>query len=130
MLEAGINPFYTLKSIDLLIKREELDSKLDACMKLRNADNIINSLLTFKEQLDEEIERRMYSNEINDEVIFVFEDYMKRKHDIENEALEQSEQVKMAAHFGDINEVELALKLEDIEKNKKEGLNRLAETIK
>ena len=125
-----LNPYMSLKPIDLLIKQEELTEKLSKAYTLSNADNILYSLLNMKDMLDAEIERRMYSGEINDEVAFIFEDYMHRKNDIENEIMEQIDDVNAQAEFGEINDSELALKLEELEKKKKQAISRLYESIK
>jgi len=125
-----LNPYMSLKPIDLLIKQEELNEKLSKAYTLSNADNILYSLLNMKDMLDAEIERRMYSGEINDEVAFIFEDYMHRKNDIENEIMEQIDDVNAQAEFGEINDSELALKLEEIENKKNQAIKRLYESIK
>jgi hypothetical protein len=81
-------------------------------------------------QLDEEIDRRMYNGEINDSVIFLFEDYMRRKNDIETTAMNQIEEAQMQAEYGDINEAQLVKKLDEINKNKEKGLADLVKSIK
>ena len=124
------NPFYNLPVIDLLIKQQDMESKISMASGISGADNMVQSLFNLKMQLDEEIDRRMYNGEINDSVIFIFEDYMRRKNDIETTAMNQIEEAQMQAEYGDINEAQLVKKLDEINKNKEKGLNDLVKSIK
>ena len=124
------NPFYNLPVIDLLIKQQDMESKISMASGISGADNMVQSLFNLKMQLDEEIDRRMYNGEINDSVIFLFEDYMRRKNDIETTAMNQIEEAQMQAEYGDINEAQLVKKLDEINKNKEKGLADLVKSIK
>ena len=124
------NPFYNLPVIDLLIKQQDMESKISRATGISGADNMVQSLFNLKMQLDEEIDRRMYNGEINDSVIFLFEDYMRRKNEIETTAMNQIEEAEMQAEYGDINEAQLVKKLDEINKNKEKGLADLVKSIK
>ena len=124
------NPFYNLPVIDLLIKQQDMESKISMASGISGADNMVQSLFNLKMQLDEEIDRRMYNGEINDSVIFLFEDYMRRKNEIETTAMNQIEEAQMQAEYGDINEAQLVKKLDEINKNKEKGLADLVKSIK
>ena len=125
-----VNPYYNLPVIDLLIKQQDLDNKLSKIYNLNGCDQITQTFYKLKIQLDEEIDRRMYNGEINDSTIFIFEDYMRRKNDIETTAMNQIEEVQLQAEYGDITESELVKKLDEINKNKEKGLADLVKSIK
>lgn len=126
----GVNPYYNLPVIDLLIKQQDMESKLSKISGISGADQMVQTLYNLKMQLDEEIDRRMYNGELNDTVIFLFEDYMRRKNEIETTAMNQIEEVQMQAEYGDINEAQMVKKIDEINKNKEKGLQDLAKTIK
>lgn len=130
MFDVNVNPYRQLKSIDLLIKQTELENKLAATSGLSNAGTIVDSLLQYKDQISEEVERRMYNGEINDEVIFIFEDYMRRKNEIEMNSVEQREELQAQLQFGDINESQYIMKLEELDKNTKQSLDNLNKMLK
>ena len=72
----------------------------------------------------------MYNGEINDEVIFIFEDYMRRKNEIEMNSVEQREELQAQLQFGDINESQYIMKLEELDKNTKQSLDNLNKMLK
>ena len=125
-----VNPFYNLPVVDLLIKQQEMEEKISLTYGLQGADTMVNILRNLKYQLDEEIDRRMYTGEINDNVIFIFEDYLKRKDAIETEAMNQLEQVQAMFEYGDISETEMIKRTDEINKNKEKGLADLVKSIK
>lgn len=125
-----VNPFYNLPVVDLLIKQQEMEEKISLTYGLQGADTMVNTLRNLKYQLDEEIDRRMYTGEINDNIIFIFEDYLKRKDAIETEAMNQLEQVQVMFEYGDITEVEMIKRTDEINKNKEKGLSDLVKSIK
>lgn len=125
-----INPYYNMSVIDLLIKQHDMEEKISRTYGLQGCDQMIQSLYNLKSQLDEEIDRRMYNGELNDNVIFVFEDYMRRKNDIETVAQNQIEEANLQAQYGDITEAEMIKKIDEINQNKEKGLADLVKSIK
>lgn len=118
-----------MSSNELLLKQEELNAKISLAQSCYGADTMLQALLAYREEIEEEIETRIASGKINEMTYFEVDDFLRKKNEITLAYEELQEDAKSRWIAEELTDSQLKEELNKLKLNYERELNELNKTI-
>lgn len=125
----NISKYKTLSSNKLLLKLEEIDKKIDIARNCQNADIMLQSLLEYRTNIEQEIALRIASGKINDVTYFEVDDFLRKQEELRIAFEEAKQEANNKWITEEINDIELQEELKNLKINYERELNELDKTL-
>lgn len=125
----GISKYKSMSSNALLLKLEELDEKLEIARACQTTENMIQTLLEYRTNIEEEIELRIATGQINEMIYFEVDDFLRKKNELKIAYEELEQDAKNRWISEELNDKELQEELNKIKNNYEREINELNKTF-
>lgn len=125
----GISKYKSMSSNALLLKLEELDEKLEIARACQTTENMIQTLLEYRTNIEEEIELRIATGQINEMTYFEVDDFLCKKNELKVAYEELEQDAKNRWISEELNDKELQEELNKIKDNYEREINELNKTF-
>lgn len=125
----GISKYKSMSSNALLLKLEELDEKLEIARACQTTENMIQTLLEYRINIEEEIELRIATGQINEMTYFEVDDFLRKKNELKVAYEELEQDAKNRWISEELNDKELQEELNKIKDNYEREINELNKTF-
>lgn len=125
----GISKYKSMSSNALLLKLEELDEKLEIARACQTTENMIQTLLEYRTNIEEEIELRIATGQINEMTYFEVDDFLRKKNELKVAYEELEQDAKNRWISEELNDKELQEELNKIKDNYEREINELNKTF-
>lgn len=125
----GISKYKSMSSNALLLKLEELDEKLEIARACQTTENMIQTLLEYRTNIEEEIELRIAIGQINEMTYFEVDDFLRKKNELKTAYEELEQDAKNRWISEELNDKELQEELNKIKNNYEREINELNKTF-
>lgn len=125
----GISKYKSMSSNALLLKLEELDEKLEIARACQTTENMIQTLLEYRTNIEEEIELRIATGQINEMTYFEVDDFLRKKNELKIAYEELEQDAKNRWISEELNDKELQEELNKIKDNYEREINELNKTF-
>lgn len=125
----GISKYKSMSSNALLLKLEELDEKLEIARACQTTENMIQTLLEYRTNIEEEIELRIAIGQINEMTYFEVDDFLRKKNELKIAYEELEQDAKNRWISEELNDKELQEELNKIKNNYEREINELNKTF-
>ena len=125
----GISKYKSMSSNALLLKLEELDEKLEIARACQTTENMIQTLLEYRTNIEEEIELRIATGQINEMIYFEVDDFLRKKNELKIAYEELEQDAKNRWISEELNDKELQEELNKIKDNYEREINELNKTF-
>jgi Fe-S-cluster containining protein len=125
----GISKYKSMSSNALLLKLEELDEKLEIARACQTTENMIQTLLEYRTNIEEEIELRIATGQINEMTYFEVDDFLRKKNELKIAYEELEQDAKNRWISEELNDKELQEELNKIKNNYEREINELNKTF-